>query len=117
MLKTLIKVVSGTGVAEKDLEHGAHTLGISLSEFCNDFALEIAKGYMRGDYSWDFGDTAMNGLYACAYGVGDFSLPDLALQVYEAFDEGEYRHLDDPRPNGEPRTRARLEPLIARLHS
>jgi hypothetical protein len=99
------------------MEDAACTLGISLLSLCDEFALEIAQGFMRGEYSWEFGDAAMNRLYSCAYGSADFGLPDFAFQVYEAFDEGEYRHLNQPGPDGPPRTRALLEPLLAKPRS
>jgi hypothetical protein len=117
MLKTLIQVLSGTAVSADAVEDVARTLGISVPSLCDEFAREVAQGFMRGEYSWELGDAAMNGLYGSAYAVGDFGLPDFAIQVYEAFDEGEYRHLNDPSPNGAPRTRTLLEPLLANLQS
>jgi hypothetical protein len=114
MLKTLIQVLSGKAVSADNVEDVARTLGISVPSLCDEFAREIAQGFMRGEYSWEFGDGAMNGLYGSAYLVGDFGLSDFAMQIYEAFDEGEYRH-NDSGPDGAPRTRALLEPLLAEL--
>lgn len=116
-LKSLIQALSDTAVSTDYVEGAARTLGISVPSLCDEFAREIAQGFLRGEYSWEFGDAAMNGLYGSAYAVGNFGLPDFAMQVYEAFDEGEYRHLNDPGPNGAPRTRALLEPLLTNLHS
>ncbi|MBV9071354.1 MAG: hypothetical protein JO231_21750 [Acidobacteria bacterium] len=112
MLKPLITMISGRGVSTEDAELVAETLGISVHALCDQFALEIAQGYMSGEYSWEFGDVAMNGLYASAYAVGDFGLPDFAMHVYEAFDEGEYVHSRQRELDGKPRTKALLAPLL-----
>jgi hypothetical protein len=114
-LSRVIQTVYDGPASQADIEETARNLGVSVSALCDEFALEVAKGFMDGDYSWDFGDIAMNGLYSCAYANGDFGLPDFAFEVFEAFDEGEYRH--SKGPSGEARTRTLLEPLLARLNS
>ncbi len=99
--------------SEARLDQEARGLGVSIHSLCDAFAREVAEGYLRGDYSWEVGDIAMNSLYSSAYGIADFGLPDFATRVFEAFDEGEYIHRGEPRENdGEPRTRALLAPLI-----
>jgi hypothetical protein len=113
-MKHLIQRASAEPVSETELTQAAQSLGISLYSLCDAFARELAEGYLRGEYLWEFGDSAMNSLYSSAYGSSDGGLPPFALGVYEAFDEGEYRHLQDSGPDGEPRTRTLLGQLLAK---
>ena len=91
----------------------ASRLDISFAALCDAFARELAEGYTREEYSWEFCDAAINSLYGSAYGDSDIGLPEFAFRVYEAFDEGEYRHFDDSGPDGPPRTRALLDRLLS----
>ena len=65
---------------------------------------------MRGDYSYAFGDRAMNHLFIFAYGSAGPGLPAFAWKVYGAFDEGEYdRPGEAAESQGEARTKALLD--------
>jgi hypothetical protein len=67
---------------------------------------------LHGEYSYTVGDAAMNNLFAFAYAISRTGLPDIALQVYEAFDEGEYDHVGEREElQGEGRTKT----LLARV--
>ena len=73
----------------------AKTVTLTRTEFLNAVAQHVADGYLRGIYSYSFGDAVMNNLFGFIFAdAHDF--PDLAFGVYLAFDEGEYRKHDDP---------------------
>ena len=64
--------------------------GMSSAQFCDAFAREVASDYLKGTYSWEFGDAAMNGLSGYGFALSeDHSLPDFAFKVFLAFDAGE----------------------------
>ena len=108
----LIRIASEKGLKATDIEAAASYLGLSLNDVCNAFAKRVAQGYLDGEYSYTIGDTAMNSLFAFAYPVSGTGLPNLAWQVYEAFDQGEYHHVGEPEElQGEVRTRS----LLARV--
>ena len=72
-------------------------------DFYNSAALEIAKGYHRGELSYTFCDGVMNDLWSGVqegFGPGKNEVPEPFFEIYEAFDAGEYhrRHdkTDDP---------------------
>ena len=104
LVQHLARECPGVGV----LDMTAASLGKTVQVMLNDLARRIADGYLTGTYSWEFGDQAMNNLYAAAYVSEDIGLPKYAMEVFLAFDEGEYKHKDSPEMDGEPRTRALL---------
>jgi hypothetical protein len=64
--------------------------GMSSVEFCDVFARAVANGYLKGTYSWAFGDAAMNGLSGYGFSLSEHhNLPDFAFGVFLAFDAGE----------------------------
>lgn len=75
--------------------------GLSLVDFVNAFALELAKGYRQQDYNFEFSDNAINWLFGfMTHDVFSSTctcedLPSPAFDVYLAFDEGEYNHPSD----------------------
>jgi len=71
----------------------------SHAEFCLAFAKQVAKQYLTSELTFDEADKAMNWLYAVSYvtETAPGEIPDLALQVFDAFDSGEFHHPDDPR--------------------
>jgi hypothetical protein len=90
------------------LEDSAVCMGKTVDLLLDDLARHVAEGYLTGTYSWEFGDQAMNHLYQAAYVSEDIGLPKYAMEVFLAFDEGEYKHKDSPEMDGEPRTRSLL---------
>jgi len=66
--------------------------------FYNSAALEIAKGYHRGELSFSFCDGVMNDLWSGVqqgFGPGNNAMPKPFFKIYEAFDAGEYHRKDD----------------------
>jgi len=91
-------------------------VGKSREDFCDAFSERVANEYAAGRISFDTADAAMNRLFAFAYlGDEDF-LPPFSREVFEAFDDGEYRHSDDP-PDTDPvqkYTRPQILEIVSR---
>lgn len=66
--------------------------GITMDRFCYLFAKVVAEEFAQGEMSYAQGDVAMNHLF----GVAVLDISGFAAKIYEAFDAGEYRRLDDP---------------------
>lgn len=92
--------------SEYELDYGvavkfAESQKLSLLDFVNSFAIELAKGYQSGRYNYEFGDGAANWLFGFMtdevfLSSNNNTLPSPAYDVYLAFDEGEYHHQGDP---------------------
>lgn len=66
--------------------------------FYNSTALEIAKGYHRGELSYTFCIGVMNDLWSGVqegFGPSKNEMPEPFFEVYEAFDAGEYHRKPD----------------------
>jgi hypothetical protein len=76
-------------------------------------AQDVAERYLRGAATFLSADTLMNDLFS--YAAIHSELPPKFMRVYEAFDEGEYRHAgDEEGVDSEVKyTRAMLLALIA----
>jgi hypothetical protein len=88
----------------------------SREEFCDAFSRRVAHEYAAGRMSFDTADAAMNRLFAYAHLGDDDFLPTYSRDVFEAFDEGEYRHSEDP-PGTDPEqkyTRPQILEIVAR---
>ena len=108
----LIGIASDGPLDTAVVEAAASDLALSVNHVFNAFAKRVAQGYLRGEYSYTVGDAAMNNLFAFAYAISGIGLPNLALQVYEAFDEGEDHHAGEREElQGEVRTKT----LLARV--
>jgi hypothetical protein len=81
---------SNQALSPADVESAARESGVSVLQLLDLFARTVATRYLREDYSYGFADMAMNQLLAFAHGVTGPGLSDLAWQVYDAFDAGEY---------------------------
>ncbi|TMO62501.1 hypothetical protein [Pseudoalteromonas aurantia] len=71
-----------------------------LIDFVNSFSLNIAKLYMKNEIEFELADGAMN--YIFGFMTDDifmnFSsnyIPSPAIDIYDAFDAGEYQHSGD----------------------
>jgi hypothetical protein len=76
---------------------------ISVLQFVDMFSIEIAKGYNNGEHDFDFADSAMNTLWGFMtdppfLDKSGNTIPEPAMDIYEAFDAGEYYHSGDCRP-------------------
>ena len=68
-------------------------------EFCLQFAERVARRYLHRDIEFELADAAMNWLHAYCYVAENCAgeMPPLALEIYDAFDSGEYYHNNDDR--------------------
>lgn len=65
-------------------------LGVSPHDLFNEYAKQVADGFLAGRYSWVSADSAMNAFFAYwSTHSQAFNLPDFAFGVYLAFDAGE----------------------------
>jgi hypothetical protein len=112
---TLAEIIEKAGdrnLLAEDFDAAARSIGVAPSDLTDMFARTVAEDYQLGRLSWAVADAAMNWLFF-DYGVHsnrEGVLTPLAERVFEAFDEGEYKHLGEPENRqGESRTRALLE--------
>jgi len=111
-LETLIELSTKEPLDSAAIQRVCVQERMPVERVLDAFATKVAEGYCAGRYSWQFGDVAMNALYTYAYVLSDTCLSDHAMGMYEAFDEGEYRHPGDPKDfDGELRTHELLHGL------
>ncbi len=85
----------------------------------NDLALGVARMFLSGDIDFEQGDQAMNLLFSIMTSESYFKLteraiPDIAMNVYLAFDSGEFPHRGD-KPDDVPylkHTRPKLQEIL-----
>jgi hypothetical protein len=90
----------------------------------NDVALGVARMFLSGDIDFEQGDQAMNLLFSIMtsqsyFKVTERAIPDTAMNVYLAFDSGEFLHPGD-KPNDVPylkHTRPKLQEILSSLSS
>jgi hypothetical protein len=66
--------------------------GITVDRFYYLFSKHVAEEFSRGEMSYADGDAAMNRLF----GVAGIDLSGFAMDIYEAFDAGEFFRENDP---------------------
>jgi hypothetical protein len=119
-LKEIIEKAADGQLNSEQVEDFCSAAGMAFSVFCDEFARVIATEYSDGRFAYTFCDSAMNALFAFTtnrivdHPSKDF-LPDYSYSVYLAFDEGEYRHRNDP-PNVSSEE-LYTKPMIARIIS
>ncbi|TKB50037.1 hypothetical protein [Ferrimonas aestuarii] len=93
---------------------------LSFAEFADGIALAIAIGYRQHRYPFEFADGVANWLFGFMtsevfLSANQNTLPELAAEVYDAFDCGEYlREQDgDEIDPAEKYTRPRIEAILA----
>ncbi|WP_051303365.1 hypothetical protein [Psychromonas aquimarina] len=99
-IKAIIEKASEGTLDEKEVIAFSGACRISLDEFAHEFSKYVAQNYWDGLYDYSFCDGAMNWLYGFltdpAYlESNDNTISEFPLEVYLAFDAGEYRHSGD----------------------
>ncbi|GLK48309.1 hypothetical protein GCM10017620_12820 [Brevundimonas intermedia] len=97
-----LRRIIGTGDGQLewlDLIRWSHAQNISIPEFYNDIAEAVARSYQGREISYIEADGIVNKLYLnwvlheqCKTPIPPW--PDLFLDIYLAFDGGEYRRTD-----------------------
>ncbi|GAB2528969.1 hypothetical protein [Microbulbifer agarilyticus] len=99
-IKSIIVKASNGTLEEGELIDFSNAGQLSLDEFAHEFSRDIAQNYWDGLYDYSFCNGAMNWLYGFltdpAYlESNDNTISEFPLEVYLAFDAGEYRHSGD----------------------
>ncbi len=99
-IKAIIAKASDGTLEEKEVIAFSEASRISLDEFAHEFSRDMAQNYWDGLYDYSFCDGAMNWLYGFltnpAYlDSNDNTISDFPLEIYLAFDSGEYHHSGD----------------------
>lgn len=77
------------------IESFRNTLKLTPSDFFDYFARQVAHDYLSNKLSFIAADCAMNSLFHYCLAQYDVTLPSYAHDVYLAFDEGEFKHVED----------------------
>ena len=99
-IKAIIAKASDGKLEEKEVIAFSEAERMTLDEFAHDFSRDVAQNYWNGLYDYSFCDGAMNWLYGFltdpAYlESNDNTISEFPLEVYLAFDAGEYHHSGD----------------------
>ncbi len=95
-LRALVKACVDTGLhigLNAELVDGFCTKhDLSRDQFTYAFAKHVALEFVHGELSYSDGDIAMNDLIIFT----EYEVNHFALDIYNAFDSGEFHHKDDP---------------------
>lgn len=98
--------------------------GMTFRSLCNEVGLRVARRLNGGTLSWEDGDGIMNNIWVSicntlVFDVQDANLDglDLAIAVYEAFDQGEFIRQGDDRDPADTYTVPMIRELLAELDS
>ena len=95
-LRALVKVCVETGLhiglnAER-VDGFCSRHGLTRDQFSYVFAKHVALEFAHGEISYSDGNLAMNDLIIFT----EYEVNQFALDIYNAFDSGEFHHKDDP---------------------
>jgi hypothetical protein len=97
----------------------SRSLDISVPALLDRLSLEVAVEYAAGILSYEMADQIMNAVYV-AMMTPEFlavhQMPELTLEVFEAFDSGEYIHRGDESREDpvEKHTKTKIAALLSR---
>ena len=99
-IKSIIEKASDGTLEEREVIAFSDRERKSLDEFAHEFSRDVAHNYWVGIYDYSFCDGAMNWLFGFltnpAYlESNENTISEFPLEVYLAFDVGEYRHSGD----------------------
>jgi hypothetical protein len=99
-------------------EETARPTALSFKSLCNEVGLRVALRFNSGTMSWADGDEVMNNVWSSIMNTLVFDVEDpdwngldVAIAVFEAFDQGEFTRKGDDRDPAD----AYTAPLIRRL--
>ena len=85
-------LLAGGQSSLSDLDAACAASGLGRAEMCDAVAMYVARGFLDGTLEYDFGDATMNDLVV----LTQYEVPPLAWYVFNAFDQGEWHHSNDP---------------------
>lgn len=99
-IKSIIEKASDGTLEEVEVIAFSEKEKMSLDEFAHEFSRNVAQNYSNGLYGYSFCDGAMNWLYGfltdtCYLESNGNTISEFPLEVYLAFDAGEYHHSGD----------------------
>ena len=76
---------------------------VSVDNVYNEISIQVAEAFLAGVMDYAEGDGIMNAVYALmiddlAANVGNCSFSEPAYSIFEAFDQGEFDHVDGCDP-------------------
>ena len=77
---------------EAEVDVACAASGVSRESFYDALAWYVANEFAANRLSFEDGDAAMNWIFSMA----QFALPDLAFEVFSAFDDGEFQRPEVP---------------------
>ncbi len=101
--------VRGEHLTEEDVQRWSALTGASRAVLYDQIAVCLALGFHNSELTFTFCDAIVNDIHRIITFAGE-DRPDLFWKVFLAFDNGEYRHRDNP--DGDP-VAAYTRPLIA----
>ena len=99
-IKSIIEKASHGTLEEGEVISFSEKGQMSLDEFAHEFSRDVAQNYWDGLYDYSFCDGAMNWLYGFLTDPtylesNDNTISEFPIEVYLAFDAGEYHHSGD----------------------
>jgi tRNA A37 threonylcarbamoyltransferase TsaD len=91
----LMRKAADAPFSREDIDTACLDLNLAVGELFDAISRRIVEGYTSGELSFSFCDTVMNHVYSFQRLVHDM-VSDYSYSVFQAFDEGEYQHPDDP---------------------
>jgi hypothetical protein len=88
-LEDAVARASEYSLTNQDVEKFCVQNKISLADFFEAFARNVASGYVEEKQTWEFCDSAMNHIYGIVLLAKLPRFPDFCWNVFEAFDIGE----------------------------
>ncbi|MEZ5536941.1 MAG: hypothetical protein R3F02_15120 [Thiolinea sp.] len=99
-IESIIEKASNGTLEQEEVIAFSEKGQMSLDEFAHKFSRDVAQNYWDGLYGYSFCDGAMNWLYGFLTDPtylesNDNTISEFPLEVYLAFDAGEYHHSGD----------------------
>ena len=99
-IKAIIEKASDGNLEESEVIAFSEAARMTLDEFAHEFSRDVANNYWEGLYDYSFSDGAMNWLYGFLTDPtylesNGNTISEYPLEVYLAFDAGEYHHSGD----------------------
>jgi hypothetical protein len=96
-LRELSVKAEAYGLTLGDLIPICERFGVAPHDVLNELSIAVAKAYLQGYLLYDFCDGVMNGIINAVVEVGMTNdMPQPALSLCQAFDQGEWFRSNDP---------------------
>ena len=116
MINSLDQLIArGSRIAMSEADSLCSAFGWSHQAFCDAFARRVAHQYNDNVLNFEGADVAMNWLWEFAIHQMGAPIPEYFLDVYLAFDRGEYVNAEDAGANPElTHTRPLISEIVAK---